>query len=117
MEHKDFLRQVETVLDYADREEISREKLPNFIASHLWGYLAMAPEPKIKVCYNCNDRKFVSVKHTYDKEYDSMPCFVCNADSDAPVVSSKSRDQTRTTDELADAEHDIRANRASQQQA
>ncbi len=89
MEHKDFLRQVEIALDYADREEISREKLPNFITSHLWGYLAMAPEPKIMVCWNCNDRKFVTVRHTNDNDYDSRPCRVCNADSDDPVVSSK----------------------------
>ncbi len=102
MTKDEFLRQVEIGLLYADQEEIKRENLANFLASHLWGYLAMAPEPKIKVCYNCNDRKFVSVKHTYDKEYDSMPCFVCNADSNAPTVSSKSReynylrDKTRT---------------------
>lgn len=40
-----------------------------------------------KVCYNCRGQKFVNVPIN-DGSFDSKPCFVCNADSDAPTVNS-----------------------------
>lgn len=54
-----------------------------------------------KLCSTCNGQKFVVVKHTYDDDYDSKPCWRCG-DSSAPIIGSAQAPTIENTKGLDD---------------